>query len=635
MPKVFGVEVAEEEDVDWDWDAELIDNTTGKKVFELSHQYIPPEQLFPSFSDGPCLLSCDNCATVMRVEELIQIKREYYPRLDVSAVFHDMRSAYRSEIVPICYTCMQTITGMPDTSCPPQLLREEIANDALQEECPHKNSWKTIDVKKEEKEEKYVDVIVPLPTNTISNVGGMVDSGVEMDDSDTSSEDMADEGNSSREGLEDTDAFDETQEDDEMSYSDTSCQDMKSKKMEDDSSIDSLDEDTTYTCTICDSEFQTAEGFGKHIRTHERINAAKCPVCSDNVSPDKLYKHIERHGETVKRSLEDLKKVNQKGAIKKLKLNKCSVCSWAYRSRAELKKHKQEAHVKCAFCPKYFKDKQRCKKHALKGKCDKHRKRKKSSSSPCQSEFACPTCQKVLPSQNDLTRHLKMHITFKKCTICRSKIRSGELFKSHMRKHEIAYKESVTNPSLTSRPGEENVGPSKVNQRNCSLTLTSENQETITTTTWRQLSLQMNKKSSVKESGVTGTRNCKTSGSHASSKNITSLFMSKVNSDNILERDSSLVSNNTSSNSPSKMGQPTGDVNNNERIGQRVKRSSSEKENEHQKNEPQEEFVLQKKFSWKNTSKKIYFKKSPDILTQLANRQLKHKEMVNVHDRVP
>ncbi|XP_033751756.1 zinc finger protein 507-like isoform X2 [Pecten maximus] len=667
MPIIFGVEVGNDEEVDCDWDGQLIDNTTGKKVFDLGHQYVPPEQLFPSFKDGPCLLSCANCATVMRVEELVQVKREFYPRLDVHDVFSNMENEYRSEIVPFCYTCTQRLAVMFETACPPLPSTEAEVNGDPMSSMSQANNWTAVDVKEEENEmvnnaegvqmKSHQDFAL---TEKIPNLNdGLIDSGVEMEDSDTCGEQMEDsdtcgeqmeDSDTSGEQMEDSDTSGEQMEDEDTEKSDTSCREVENKKTAD-SDVESSVE--TYTCNICDSEFQTAVEFGKHTRTHERISATICPVCSIQLSNDKFYEHLEMHGRKIERLLKDMKKINRKESVKKLKLKKCSECSWAFHSRSELKKHKRETHFKCVFCNKYFKDEKRCKKHVLKGKCDKYRpRRRKPSPVTSQNEFMCTTCQKSLPSQEDLSSHLKMHLKFKKCKICFSKVRSGAHFQSHMRQHEIAAKENPVGSSMTTAPQEfvdETVSSGNTAERNTSLPATSEQQVQednidmpATRTTWRQLSLQLkNKDSPVKENGTNDiSRNdapisnvCdKSKTAHLTNTTVGSIIPIRSNS---LVRNSSCDSfTNIRQRSVHTNTQHTKMENATERIGKKCKKaSSSEKENRNQLSEPQEQFVLEKKFSLKNNTKRIYFKRSPEILAQLANKQLKHTE-IHVKERV-
>ncbi|XP_060064514.1 RE1-silencing transcription factor A-like [Ylistrum balloti] len=610
MPVVFGAEVGDTEEVDWEWDEQLIDNN-GKTVFDLGYQYIPPDQLFPSSRGGPYLLSCNNCAAVMSVEQLIQVKMEFYPQLNVNDTFNNMENTYRSEIVPICYTCINNAYNTYIPPVRPENTEVYVVTDNVRQASDKRTDFS---VKGGEETMEKIQDTDSLKKNLAVEI---VDSGENMDDSDIFMEKEKDE------------------------------------KMEDDSGVDCFVEYTAmFSCKICDSEFETVEEFGKHTRTHERINAAeKCPICSIHLSKERLYEHIAVHGETILRYLEEMKRGEKKETINKLKLNKCSICQWACLGRSKMKKHKRKQHYKCMFCGYYFKNKKQCKKHVRKEGCGRYKQEdSKTPQVSFQEKFSCATCQEVLFSQEELVRHAKMHITYKKCKICNIKVRSGEPFLSHARQHALASKENTADSSpVTSalRVLDENIGPASLDERDdsCSSAAIEHSLQEVytsaTITTWRQLSLQMqqmNKETSVDRSDCTNNEASNASDRNVSDRNIVAKVTNTANVDNIpvkrrasINNDSSISTNklqiNESNNAVDELQCQT------EKVCHKSKKCSPEKENEKQLSETQKEFILEKKFSLKNNSKRIYFKRSPDILTMRANKQWDHTE-INVPERV-
>ncbi|OWF54978.1 zinc finger and BTB domain-containing protein 49-like [Mizuhopecten yessoensis] len=631
MPVVFGVEVGDSNEVDWDWDAELIDTNTGKKVFDLSHQYVPPDQLFASSKDGPCLLSCHSCAAVMKIEELIQVKREFHPEVDVDDVFSDMENKYRSEIAPICYACVQIMTGTPDIGCPSVFSEVTEAYDHRNNYMPHASNWTATSVKEddEDQQENYNNAETTDRTlqdhATVKNDPKSID--VENEDSG----------------------------EEEMDNGDTSGGDVKKQEMmeEYESGVNFPVEDTAmYTCKDCDSEFKTMDEFGKHTRTHDRINARKCPACNVHLSNNKFYEHLKRHGRTIKQTIKELKKISRKEKIKKLKLRKCSVCSWAFHSRSRLKKHRRKVHVKCIFCSDYFMDEKDCKKHIVQEKCNVYRKSKeKAFSISPQHRFPCTTCQKVHFSQDDLTRHLKMHITYKKCRICGLKIRSGEMFTGHMRQHRIEQKgDSIDSSSLTPAPQcvvGKNASSCTIDERS-SYESTSpahtvqeaEVDTTIILTTWRQLSLRI-KNMAKSDQGTNSTdisRSSISSSNAIANSDTTNITNITPVSNSPTKRNHQVCSNNSISD-PIDNKQTCSNMITSEEMhdamkkgGHKCKSSSSEKENMTRLPKSVEEIILTKKFSLKSNAKKIYFKKSPDIL--LANKQQLQHKVINAQESV-
>ena len=177
------------------------------------------------------------------------------------------------------------------------------------------------------------------------------------------------------------------------------------------------------TCNQCKKTFKQIKSFNSH-KCGLKLQKIKCPSCSKLISRTNLSKHLTLHS-----------------AIG----HKCSLCSKAYKSEAELKKHtERHAITKCHICGKEFAKSSTLRDHyktydeieALSGNGPPSEKGK---GGPLKSKMktVCRFCKIKVASLNELTDHLRKKHGEKavSCNLCTAVFFSGRGLQSHMKQH--------------------------------------------------------------------------------------------------------------------------------------------------------------------------------------------------------
>ena len=184
----------------------------------------------------------------------------------------------------------------------------------------------------------------------------------------------------------------------------------------------------------------------------KEVNAVKCSFCSEFVSRDDIFQHINNHSLQWENDSEDdaaeKSPVNEK--------NKCKYCGKYLKYKQELEEHERvhtgEKPLQCTYCAKTFRAKMGLKQHV------KSKHTKDATCDRCEIKFSdkrtltkhlsrvhgqdvgvkCKKCDELFASTISLDNHMKNPCYKHVCTSC------GKMFKqkSNLDSHLITHKEA-------------------------------------------------------------------------------------------------------------------------------------------------------------------------------------------------
>jgi len=196
----------------------------------------------------------------------------------------------------------------------------------------------------------------------------------------------------------------------------------------------------------------TKNDIKDNVETIKKEEVVKCSFCSEYVSRDNIFEHINNHSLQWMNNPEDSE---EKISPEKEK-NKCKHCGKRLKYKQELEEHERihtgEKPLHCTYCAKTFRAKMGLKQHV------KSKHTKDASCDQCCKEFSdrrtltkhlnrvhghdvgvkCKKCDELFPSTVSLDNHMKSSCYKHVCTTC------GKMFKqiSNLKSHLITHKEA-------------------------------------------------------------------------------------------------------------------------------------------------------------------------------------------------
>ncbi|KAJ8667232.1 hypothetical protein QAD02_008894 [Eretmocerus hayati] len=218
----------------------------------------------------------------------------------------------------------------------------------------------------------------------------------------------------------------------------------------------------TFSCAICEEDFDDPVEFNNHVMTHSKKMRYSCSQCDKSfVAKQSLTRHMMTHtgrlphfcdicgrGCTDISVLKDHKKTHMNE-----KPFSCEVCNKSFKRQFNLKAHakihEKTSPFSCSICYRRFNFKVNYKKHL--------REHVGSKENPCRIPLVCPSCGKEFPTIKTLNKHMKQHLTPKPesypCTICGRSYRFLSSLSRHQEWHENqnTYDCTICGKTLTRR----------------------------------------------------------------------------------------------------------------------------------------------------------------------------------------
>lgn len=215
------------------------------------------------------------------------------------------------------------------------------------------------------------------------------------------------------------------------------------------------EEERKHSCPICvRRHFRNAYRLTRHMTTHTKVRAFRCPVCaltftqSYHVKRHMRNKHKQSQYSCAKcpKSFSSWLELQAHGKTHAAKVLKCDDCGRKFGRLFHLKRHVvshyRESSEDGSTCPKCQK------KFALTEDLSKH-----LESHSQEDNGVCPKCDATFCSSEDLEAHLKVHQRFKveyahrkheeghqnqqryRCSVCRKHFLKLSHYKSHVKVH--------------------------------------------------------------------------------------------------------------------------------------------------------------------------------------------------------
>ncbi|KAJ8682271.1 hypothetical protein QAD02_018063 [Eretmocerus hayati] len=161
--------------------------------------------------------------------------------------------------------------------------------------------------------------------------------------------------------------------------------------------------ESQYSCTICDSSFNSKHNCLQHIKNHIDTKIISCWRCGKRVKRKDFAEHIKMHY-----SKEDVY----------LQMNgpefQCTICGSNFKTKHNCYKH-IKFHLEdraCGACGKKFK------REELAEHIKTHMSKEERHVQKNGSEFCCEICGCSFDKKNKCMRHISLHYEEKPCKIC-------------------------------------------------------------------------------------------------------------------------------------------------------------------------------------------------------------------------
>ncbi|KAF2895092.1 hypothetical protein ILUMI_11080 [Ignelater luminosus] len=205
--------------------------------------------------------------------------------------------------------------------------------------------------------------------------------------------------------------------------------------------------ETKYTCKVCDKEFSTSSSLQQHSKLHDVNKKYVCEICGQRfIRKNYLSDHMEGHSTEKNHICKFCGKAFRRRTV--LRAHKrvhthpnhyvCEQCGRAFTNSSTLKTHRMLIHIKernfkCVICNLTFPLKSTLNKHVL-----RHQKRENG-----EKGFNCIYCEMQYRDKSSLKRHIEIkhqgRVQLVCCPDCPKKYTSkANLVKHRQRHHSVA-----------------------------------------------------------------------------------------------------------------------------------------------------------------------------------------------------